>query len=71
MSCRNRVTSLDAVRERAERVLGLHPLRAADAMQLAAALVLVDDRPRKRPFVVVDRRLTDAAKREGFAAINP
>lgn len=61
------VTVLEVVRQRAERALGLHPLRAADAMQLAAALALVDDRPRNRHFVVVDRRLAEAATREGFS----
>lgn len=65
------VTSLEAVRHRAERALGLHPLRAADAIQLGAALTWVDDKPRKRHFVVVDRRLADAAKREGFTVTMP
>ena len=32
------VDGLDAVRARAERILAVHPLRAADALQLAAAL---------------------------------
>ena len=65
------VTALEAVRERAERALAVHPLRAADAMQLAAALVLSRDRPRKRPFVVTDDRLASAARREGFDVIVP
>lgn len=65
------VTALDGVRERAERALAVHPLRAADAMQLAAALVLTRDRPRRRAFVVADARLADAARREGFDVIVP
>lgn len=65
------VTSLDAVRERAERALGVHPLRAADALQLGAALLLVSDRPKRRPFVVADARLAEAARREGFDVIVP
>ncbi|MBI2570875.1 MAG: hypothetical protein HYV63_28055 [Candidatus Schekmanbacteria bacterium] len=40
------VQPIELVRERGERVLRLHPLRAADAFQLAAALVLCEDRPR-------------------------
>jgi predicted nucleic acid-binding protein len=65
------VTSLDAVRERAERALSVHALRAADALQLGAALILVGDRPKRRPFVVADARLADAARREGFDVIVP
>jgi predicted nucleic acid-binding protein len=60
-----------AVRERAERLLGLHPLRAADALQLAAALQLYRDQPRGRSFVTVDDELAAAAEREGFAAVVP
>ena len=52
--------------ERALRLLASHPLRAADAMQLAAALVAVSDRPRGHDFVCTDRRLSEAALREGF-----
>lgn len=54
------------MRERAERLLAVHPLRAADALQLAAALVAVKDKPRDRGFVVTDGLLADAARREGF-----
>jgi predicted nucleic acid-binding protein len=65
------VVALDAVRERSERVLALHPVTAADALQLAAALTLVSDRPRRRAFVTCDDRLADAAAAEGFEAIVP
>lgn len=59
------------VRERALRVLATHPLRAADALQLAAALVATEDRPKGHTFVCSDVRLRDAATREGFEAIEP
>lgn len=65
------VTSLDAVRDRAERALGVHSLRAADALQLGAALLLVGDRPKRRPFVVAEVRLAEAARREGFDVLVP
>jgi predicted nucleic acid-binding protein len=65
------VTDLDLVRDRAERLLAVHVLRAADALQLAAALVLVDERTRGRDFVVVDGGLADAATAEGFNVIIP
>ncbi len=60
------VVSLDAVVERAQRLLNLHDLRAADALQLAAALVACEERPRSLPFVTLDGRLAASAQREGF-----
>jgi hypothetical protein len=55
-----------AVRQRAERLLHVHALRAADALQLAAALVATEGAPRGFPFVTLDDRLGEAAVREGF-----
>ena len=54
------------VREAAGRVLLLHPLRAADALQLGAALVWADGRGTGHEFVCLDERLREAAQREGF-----
>jgi len=54
------------LRERAGRVLRAHPLRAADALQLAAALVWCDDASSGETFVSLDDRLRGAARREGF-----
>jgi predicted nucleic acid-binding protein len=54
------------VRETAERVLLLHPLRAADSLQLAAALVWSQGHAPGHQFVCLDRRLREAAQREGF-----
>ena len=56
----------DMVRERAERLLRSHSLRAADALQLAAALVWVSDRPVGEVLVTLDDRLRAAAGLEGF-----
>ncbi len=47
-------------------LLGLHPLRAADALQLAAALEACEHQPRGYVFITADRRLADAAKKTGF-----
>jgi uncharacterized protein len=55
-----------AVREQAGRVLRLHPLRAADALQLAAALVWCQGDPLQHGFVCLDQLLREAARREGF-----
>ena len=63
------VVVLDAVRSRAIRLLRAHPLRAADALQLAAALVVSEERPEGLPFVSLDDRLSDAARKEGFPVL--
>jgi predicted nucleic acid-binding protein len=57
------------LRERAGRLLRAHPLRAGDALQLAAALAWSDDAPRGERFVCLDERLRDVAHREGFAIL--
>ena len=53
------------VRDLARRLLRVHSLRAADALQLAAALVWADGAPRLE-LVTRDLLLADAARREGF-----
>jgi len=57
------------VRERANRALAAHPLRAADALQLAAALVWSSEAAPGEAFVCLDERLRDAARREGFEVL--
>ena len=57
----------DDIRRRAARLLSFHPLRAADALQLAAALIWCEEQPHGETFVSLDDRLRDAALREGFA----
>jgi predicted nucleic acid-binding protein len=59
----------EGVRERAERLLGIHALSAADALQLAAALVALEERTRGFSFVTLDDRLAEAAAKEGFSVI--
>jgi uncharacterized protein len=54
------------VRARAMRLLRVHPLRAADSLQLAAALIATIEDPAHLPFVTADDRLREAARREGF-----
>lgn len=60
------VEPTDAVRRQAERLLRIHPLRAADALQLAAALVACQLDTGTLTVVSADDRLTSAARREGF-----
>lgn len=61
-----RVMPVEPLIRRAERLLWLHPLRAADAMQLAAALIACREDTRQCEFYCADQRLLEAATREGF-----
>ncbi len=60
------VTHVEGVRRRAERLVGVHPLTAADAMQLGAALLASGDRPETLDFVTLDQPLARCAQLEGF-----
>ncbi len=60
----------EIVRESAVRFLRVHPLRAADALQLAAAFTASERRPASLRVVTLDERLADAARKEGFALVD-
>jgi len=57
----------EEVLSRARLVIERHALRAGDAIQLASALTLAHSMPVQ--FSSADRRLNDAAQREGLAAL--
>jgi hypothetical protein len=57
---------LNGFYEKALRFLRVHPLRAADALQLAAAFVAAERRPPSLELVTLDDRLVAAARKEGF-----
>lgn len=59
----------DAVRETAVRLLRVHSLRTADALQLAAAFVAAERRPSSLELVTLDDRLAAAAGKEGFLLV--
>jgi hypothetical protein len=61
------VTDVERVKALAVRLLRVHRLRAADALQLAAALAWADGSPQSRTLLTLDDRLATAAEREGFA----
>jgi len=63
------VTMVDAVRQRAERLVSVHALTAADALQLAAALVASREQPETLEFVTLDKVLARAARLEGFPVV--
>ena len=60
------VVPTDALRDLARRKLRMHVLKAADSLQLAAALTLARDEPGRLEFVCGDSRLAAAAAREGL-----
>ncbi len=61
------VSPSTGVRDTAKRLVRVHPLRAADSMQLAAASVLAREGGFVIEIVTLDDRLRLAASREGFA----
>ena len=63
------VTDLHAVRTRAVALLARHPLRAADAAQLGAALVTAEDDPELLTFVCLDEQLALVAEMEGLRVL--
>jgi len=63
------VVPSDDVREQAIRLLRVHHLGAADAVQLAAAIVAAEFQPSTLEFVTLDRNQGAAADKEGFRVI--
>ncbi|MDE0027803.1 MAG: type II toxin-antitoxin system VapC family toxin [Deltaproteobacteria bacterium] len=63
------VTDILAVRSRANALLARHPLRAADAGQLGAALLVGEQLAEPLTFVCLDQRLSSAAELEGFRVL--
>ena len=59
------IAPTDEVRRRAARLLASHSLRAADALQLAAAHVWCEEQPHSETFVSLDERLCAAPRQEG------
>lgn len=57
------------LRASACRLLAVHPLRAADALQLAASLEWAQHSPVGREVVCLDERLRRAAQQEGFTVL--
>ena len=64
------IEASEIVRESAMRFLRVHPLRAADALQLAAAFIAAERRPPSLQIVTLDERLAEAARKEGFALVD-
>ena len=56
----------NAVRDVVSRLVSTHPLPAADALQLAAAIIVSESRSGMDHFITFDRRLAHAAAAEGY-----
>ena len=70
----DRWTEVDAVipvRDAAEQLLRVHPLRAADSLQLGACIAVFGKQRRDREFVVLDDLLAEAARQEAFKVVVP
>lgn len=65
----NEVLASEEVRGHAARLLRRHPLRAADALQLGAALTWTEGRPAGQAFATLDDRLGMVARGEGFSLV--
>ena len=63
------VTEVLAMRSRANALLARHPLRAADAGQLGAALLVQEQLASPLTFVCLDQRLSSAAELESLRVI--
>lgn len=70
LSTSKEILPSDNVREIASQQLERFPLRAGDALQMAAALIWCGGRPRGRWFVCDDRRLSSAAAASGFEVLS-
>jgi predicted nucleic acid-binding protein len=59
----------EPVRRRAERLLMVHSLRAADVFQLAAALIWSEEKTSGSELVCLDQNLRESALKEGFIVL--
>jgi uncharacterized protein len=59
----------DRLRAQAEELVDRFPLKAADALQLAAAVIWASGKPRSHVFISGDAQLLQAARQCGFQAV--
>lgn len=65
----NEIIPSEEARILASRLLLKYPLRAADSLQLAAAVIWSGYQQENYEFVCLDKRLRDAAQAEGFKVL--
>jgi len=59
----------EPLRSQAEIFLGQHPLKAANALQLAAAWVWSSGAPQSSKFISADAQLLEVARQVGFQIV--
>lgn len=59
----------EAIRTTARRLLRAHNLRAADSLQLSAALTASEGSPASLQIISLDERILDVARREGLIIV--
>ncbi len=64
------VTAVEVVRRHAERIVENHPIKAADALQIGAALTAGEHDPALVEFVTLDEVQATAAEREGLRVLS-
>jgi uncharacterized protein len=64
------IDPVETIRASAKRFLRVHDVRAADALQLAAAFLACEGRPASLEVACLDDRLVTAFRREGFKVID-
>lgn len=62
----HQIQPVEAIRRTARRLLRVHDLRTADALQVAAAIVAAEGHPEMLEVVTLDERMGDALLKEGF-----
>lgn len=63
------ITDIETVKNRACKIVNIHPLKSSDALQLAAALAACLDNPLGHSFITLDKNLATAALKEGFKVL--
>ncbi len=69
MDAAHEIGPTSEVRDKAVGLLRIYPLRTGDAVHLASALEWCGGEPEGHEFVTFDRRLAEAARREGFVVL--
>jgi uncharacterized protein len=59
----------EEIRNNACLIISRHQIRAADSLQLSAAVSWSGGKPQNHTFVCLDERLREAAANEGFAIV--
>ncbi len=62
----NEIIPVQEVKDQAIRLISVHPIKAADSLQLAAAHIWAGKKPKDNTVVCLDKTLHTAMQKEGF-----